>query len=103
MSACWVRKERELHDVLDSAELIDILHHALLLWRSGKRSEMLQHLSKDRVGSNELIWNVAQQISIALPADSQERQWLEGWLADRTDIQREVQNLLEKSNDRTLF
>jgi adenine-specific DNA methylase len=88
-------QEREGHDVSDSEELIDILHHVLLLWRAGNRTEMIQHLSKDGVGSNELIWSVAQQIGEALPADNQEHQWLEGWLADRAAIQREVAEILE--------
>ena len=96
-------QERELHDVSDSAELIDILHHALLLWRAGNRSEMIQCLSKEGIGLNELIWNVAHQIRAALPIDSQERQWLEGWIADRTTIQREVQNLLEQPEEGKLF
>lgn len=96
-------QERELHDILDSEELIDILHHTLLLWRAGNRTEMIQVLSKEGIGLNELIWNVAQQISAALPVDSQEHQWLEGWLADRTTIQREVQNLLEQPEEGKLF
>lgn len=90
-------QERERHNVSDSEELIDILHHTLLLWRAGSRSEMIQCLSKDGIGSNELIWNVAQQVSEALPADSQERQWLDGWLADQATIQREVAASVENS------
>ena len=96
-------QEREQTDLSKSEELIDILHHALLLWRSGNRSEMLQRLSKDGIGLNELIWNIAQEINAALPTDNQERQWLEGWLADRDTIQREVQNLLETPEEGTLF
>ena len=96
-------QERELHDISDSEELIDILHHALLLWRAGNRFEMIQCLSKDGVGSNELIWNVAQQIRAVLPADSQERQWLEGWLADQDTIQREVARTLENPQQETLL
>ena len=96
-------QEREQTDLSDSEELIDVLHHVLLLWRSGDRSEMIQRLSKDGIGLNELIWNVAQQVSAALPTDNQEHQWLDGWLADRDAIQREVQNLLEKPEERTLF
>ena len=96
-------QEREPHNVSDSEELIDILHHVLLLWRAGNRSEMIQCLSKDGVGSNELIWNVAQQIKAALPADSQERQWLEGWLADQDTIQREVARSLENPQQETLL
>ena len=96
-------QEREQTNLSKSQELIDVLHHTLLLWRSGNRAEMLQRLSKDGIGLNELIWNVAKQVSTALPTDNQERQWLEGWLADRDAIQREVQNLLEKPEKRTLF
>ena len=96
-------QEREQTDLSNSEELIDVLHHALLLWRSGNRSEMIQRLSKNGIGLNELIWNIAQQISAALPTDNQEHQWLEGWLADQDAIQREVVEILEKSEDKTLF
>lgn len=96
-------QEREQTDLSKSEELVDVLHHVLLLWRLGNRAEMVQRLLKDRIGLNELIWNVAQQISAALPTDSQERQWLEAWLADRDTIQREVQNLLETPEEGTLF
>ena len=95
--------ERDIKDVSDREELIDILHHALLLWSSGKRDTMIQCLSKEDIGLNELIWNVAQQISPALPLDSQERQWLEGWLADRETIQREIRETQENLHHGTLF
>ncbi|MYG06503.1 DUF1156 domain-containing protein [Candidatus Poribacteria bacterium] len=96
-------QEREQKDLCKSEELIDILHHVLLLWRSGNRPEMIKCLSKDSIGLSELIWNVAQQISKTLSTESQERQWLDGWLADRTTIQREVQNLLEQPEEGKLF
>ena len=95
--------ERDMKDIANSDELIDILHHTLQLWASGNRAEMIKCLSKDSIGLGELIWNVAQQISKTLSTESQERQWLEGWLADRTAIQREVQNLLEQPEEGTLF
>ncbi|MCY3548949.1 MAG: DNA methylase [Candidatus Poribacteria bacterium] len=95
--------EREIKDVANSYELIDILHHTLQLWALGNRAAMIQRLSKDSIGLSELIWNIAQQISKTLSTESQERQWLEGWLADRTAIQREVQTLLEQPEEGTLF
>ena len=95
--------EREIKDVANSDELIDILHHTLQLWASGDRTEMIKCLSKDSIGLSELIWNVALQISKALPIESEERQWLEGWLADRNATQREVQNLLEQPEEGKLF
>ena len=95
--------ERELTDISNSKELIDILHHALSLWSSGNREGMIQCLSIEDIGLNELIWNVAQQISDVLPPDSQERQWLEGWLADRETIQREIGETQENLLRETLF
>ena len=88
--------ERNIKDVSNSEELIDVLHHALILWSSSKPEEMIQCLSKNRIGANELIWNIAKQISNISPADSQERQWLEGWLADRDAIQREVTKIMQE-------
>ena len=96
-------QEREQTDLSKSEELIDILHLALQLWASGNRAEMIKRLSKDSIGLGELIWNVAQQISKTLSTKSQERQWLEGWLADRNAIQREIQNLLEQPEEGKLF
>ena len=89
--------EREGTDLSKREELIDVLHHALQLWRSGNRAEMIQRLSKKGIGTNELIWNMAQQIRDTLPTDNQERQWLEGWLADQDAIRREVAKILENS------
>lgn len=96
-------QEREQTDLSKREELIDILHHAVQLWAAGNRTEMIQCLSKDSIGLSELIWNVAQQISKTLPTESKERQWLDGWLADRTTTQREVQNLLEQPEEGKLF
>ena len=61
---------------------------------------MIQCLSIEDIGLNELIWNVAQQISDVLPPDSHERHWLEGWLADRETIQRENRGNPRKSSSR---
>ena len=96
-------QERELTNVMNSEELIDILHHAVRLWSSGNRDEMIQCLSKENIGLSELIWNVARYISEALPADSQERLWLDGWSADKDAIKREIANTVEKSHQETLF
>ena len=96
-------QERELTDLSNSDELIDVLHHALLLWRLGNRHQMIQRLSKGSIGVNELIWNVAQQVSATLTTDNQEHQWLEGWLADQKAIQREVAETLENSQQGILL
>ena len=90
------RNVSTLSDLSDSEELIDVLHHALLLWSSGERDAMIQRLARERIGLNELIWNVAKEISAALPTDSRERLWLDGWCADRGAIQREVAESVEQ-------
>ena len=92
------RNVSTLSDLSDSEELIDVLHHALLLWSSGERDAMIQRLARERIGLNELIWNVAKEISAALPTGSRERLWLEGWCADRGAIQREVAETVEGIN-----
>ena len=95
--------QRTLADMRDSTELIDILHSTLLLWRYHSREEMIQFLARDRVGLNERIWKVAQAISLALPLDSEERKWLEGWLADRQRIQEDVVKVVEKKQQSEFF
>ena len=95
-------QDRNVATLSDSEELIDVLHHALLLWSSGERDAMIQRLVIDGIGLNELIWNVAENISAALPRDSQERLWLEGWCADRDAIQRELAETVEEIGQGTL-
>lgn len=92
-------QDRDISTLSNSEELIDVLHHALLLWSSGEREAMIQRLARGRSGLNELIWNVAKEISAALPTDSRERLWLEGWCADRGAIQREVAEIVEEINE----
>ena len=92
-------QDRNVSTLSDSEELIDVLHHALRLWSSGERAAMIQRLARGRSGLNELIWNVAKEISAALPTDSRERLWLEGWCADRGAIQLEVAEIVEEINE----
>ena len=94
--------ERHIDDVADSEELIDILHHALLLWRSNERAEMFQCLARNEVGVNELIYNVAQAVSLALPLEAEERRWLEAWIADRETVKAEVTGILKEQAQETL-
>ena len=87
-------QERRYRDAPDSDklsdELIDVLHHVLHLWRYNQRPAMIQRLARGRVGLQELIWRVAQAVSVTLPLDSEERMWCEGWFADKRSIQNEV-------------
>lgn len=95
--------ERDMTDITNSDELIDVLHQSLLLWRLGQREEMIQILGKKIVGSNEHMWNVAQAISLALPLEAEERKWLEGWLADKESINQNVVSIREVANQSKLL
>ncbi len=81
-----------------SDELIDVLHHVLHLWRYNQRPAMIERLARGRVGLQELIWHVAQAVSVTLPLDSEERMWCEGWFADRRSIEREVMAVVAGEN-----
>ena len=89
--------EREFTDIPTSDELVDILHHALWFWRKGKHEAMIQHLARGQVGLNEPIYTLAQAVSLALPLESQERRWLDGWLAVKEVIKEEIKSTLEEA------
>ena len=89
--------EREFTDIPTSDELVDILHHALWFWRKGKHEAMIQHLARGQVGLNEPIYTLAQAVSLTLPLDSQERRWLDGWLAVKEVIKEEIKSTLEEA------
>ncbi len=89
--------EREFTDIPTSDELVDILHHALWFWRKGKHEAMIQHLARGQVGLNEPIYTLAQAVSLTLPLESQERRWLDGWLAVKEVIKEEIKSTLEEA------
>ncbi len=91
----------EFKDGCDSEKLIDILHYVVWLWghgsHKGNREAMIQRLALGEIGLNENIWNVAQTVSLSLPIESQERRWLDGWLAVKEVIKEETKSALEKA------
>ena len=89
--------EREFTDIPTSDELVDILHHALWFWRKSKHEAMIQHLARGQVGLNEPIYTLAQAVSLTLPLESQERRWLDGWLAVKEVIKEEIKSTLEEA------
>ena len=89
--------EREFTDIPTSDELVDILHHALWFWRKSKHEAMIQHLARGQVGLNEPIYTLAQAVSLTLPLESQERRWLDGWLAVKEVIKEEIKSTLEET------
>lgn len=84
---------RKIDDLTDSDELIDVLHHTLLLWEKGTKDEMMQLLATTGFGQNEAFYRVAQAISESLgklTPDSKEKKLLDGFLGSKERIKSEV-------------
>lgn len=92
--------ERKIEDLADSKELIDVLHHVLLLWEKSRRDDMLKLLSETGYGESEAFYRVAQAISETLPNESKEKKLLDGFLAGREKV-KEI--LRVKTDRRGLF
>ncbi|AFH48948.1 Adenine-specific DNA methylase [Ignavibacterium album JCM 16511] len=78
-------QDREIEDLENSNELIDILHYAVKLWEKGKRKEMQKLLKDTGFAKNDSFYRVAQAIAETLP-DTKEKRLLEGFLNLRDKI-----------------
>ena len=87
------RKEEELEE---SHELIDVLHHTLILWKKNKKEELEKLLQEKGYDKSDMFKRVAQAISESLPTESTEKKWLDGFLTGFRidDSQSEVQTKL---------
>lgn len=75
--------ERNVKELKDSMEMIDILHLALLLWKDGKDDELLTLLQDKGYIKDDTFYRVAQAIASTLPDSSSEKKLLEGLLAGK--------------------
>jgi len=91
--------DRNIGDLEDSDELIDVLHFVLLLWRSGRREDMKRVLSETGYGKKEAFYKVAQAISETLPIESKEKKLLDGFLSGKDKLVDEI----NASRKRRLF
>ncbi len=89
-------QERQLDELRNSAELIDVLHTVLLLWEKSNRSEMVRLLQKSGYGKGEVFYRVAQAISETLPIENKEKKLLDGFLAGRERLREEVRKGAEQ-------
>ncbi|MGQ9713954.1 MAG: hypothetical protein ACUVST_04240, partial [Anaerolineae bacterium] len=64
--------ERERHKTL-----VDALHRACILWESGQRQALNEHLA---LHGSDAFWLVAQSIAEVLPSGDKEKQLLQGLL-----------------------
>ena len=81
---------RTLDDLSHTGELIDVLHHILLLWEKSQRDEMLGVLRGSGFGDSEAFYRVAQAISETLPIESREKKLLDGFLAGRERVREDI-------------
>ena len=88
--------KRKPDSLKKSPELIDVLHHILLLWEKSKKDELLKVLQESGFGNSEAFYRVAQAISETLPNESKEKKLLDGFLAGRDRISEEVRQRAEK-------
>ena len=72
--------KRTTHDVMDSNELIDIIHYALILWKNNSKKELKKLLQEKGLTKNEMLKRVGQAISESLPLGNTEKNWLDGFL-----------------------
>ena len=65
----------------ESSELIDILHHALILWKSQKAEYVDKFLTSKGYKHSEVLRRVAQAISESLSGinSSKEKDWIDGF------------------------
>ena len=83
-------QSRKMDDLDDGAELIDVLHHVLLLWEKSQRDDMIRVLAQSGYGDSEAFYRVAQAISETLPIESREKKLLDGFLAGRERVRGEM-------------
>ena len=81
---------RKVDNLEDAGELVDVLHHVLLLWEKSQRDEMLRALAQSGYGDSEAFYRVAQAISETLPIESREKKLLDGFLAGRERVRGEM-------------
>jgi adenine-specific DNA methylase len=79
-------QDREIQDIKDSIELIDVLHYAIKLWEKGKKAEMQKVLNETGYAKSDVFFRVAQAIAETLPNESKEKKLLEGFLNLRDKI-----------------
>jgi len=95
-------QERKLEDVLKAVdaekELIDVLHAVLLLWEKGRQDELVGLLSRTGYGLQEAFFRVAQAVTETIPIASKEKKLLDGFLAGRQRVQREVEKRLRQKH-----
>ncbi len=83
-------EERNIEELKESKELIDVLHYVLILWRKDSREKLMQVLANSGYGTNDVFYKVAQAISETLPIESNEKRLLDGFLTGKERVMQEL-------------
>ena len=92
--------ERDIKELKNQKELIDVLHSALNLWKEGKREDMKEVLMGSGFGNKDAFYRVGQAISETLPLESKEKRLLDGFLSGKERI---ISEMKEGVQQRKLF
>ena len=77
--------ERDLKELDNAKELVDVLHKVLLLWEKGRREEITETLQQTG-WLRDSFFRFAQAVSECLPNDSKEKKLLDGFLTGKERI-----------------
>ena len=94
-------QDRTVNELKGASELIDILHHVLLLWTEDPHHEKILHVFEDNdYQSGDAFHRVAQAISETLPNGNKEKQLLDGFLhGDSLErVKKEIEQLEKNKN-----
>ncbi|MGC8679587.1 MAG: DUF1156 domain-containing protein, partial [Fervidicoccaceae archaeon] len=89
-------QDREISEIGESQEMIDVLHRVLILWKSGMREEIKKVLIETGYYQKEAFYRVAQAISESLHfhnPSSREKKWLDGFLSEKDILIKEVRGI----------
>ena len=77
--------ERDLKELVNATERVDVLHKVLLLWEKGRKEEIIKTL-EETGWLRDCFFKFAQAISECLPMNSKEKKLLDGFLTGRDRI-----------------
>ena len=60
---------------------LDRVHQAMLLFGDGRADALKRFIVEDGVGGDARFWKLAQSLSALYPAGSEEKRWVDGFLA----------------------
>ncbi len=84
------RAERAHLGEYEDDPLIDQLHRAMLLWKAGKRTELVHYLHGHDLGDHAGFWRLAQALFEVLPRDTEDWKLVSALLGERNTLRTEI-------------